>query len=308
MKAQKTRERFQYGAGGPGSVRDQYTEDGFPNSDSSTFSTSVNKSPSEIEGVRPQSLNEEEIQLQIALAMSKEEADEEERRRQRDDVRLQLALSESQTEYHKQKPVTVSSKDELFDVFHQPIVGNGSGGGGSVDPWGNDFVVETTGFDGGGHSGMNGMGERDPWSSPGNGNDGGRMMRPAVSPGWFRGFVETSGMGLVSLMCGIFRFLLYQRLLPMSIGTKLWISGKLSSSTLLAKATILKNDPIIFCEIISTETVGWTSINYDSIVWVHLQSNKINIRSFGYCKFFWKSLSIKKILRPIERNLPLKDH
>lgn len=183
VKAQKTRERFQYSAGG--STRDHYPDDStFSPSDSSHLSSSSSsKLPPEIEGVRPQSLNEEEIQLQIALAMSKEEADEEERRRQRDDVRLQLALNESQSEYQKHKPVQVSSKDELFDVFHQPTVDNNSSNG--LDPWGNG-MSGLSGIDGGGMSsdsfgtnGFNGASVADPWSAPLQG--GGTRMQPAVS-------------------------------------------------------------------------------------------------------------------------------
>ncbi|XP_013782328.1 epsin-2-like [Limulus polyphemus] len=53
------------------------------------------KVQSELEGARPQSPGEEEIQLQLALAMSKEAAEQEERQRQNDDLRLQLAITES---------------------------------------------------------------------------------------------------------------------------------------------------------------------------------------------------------------------
>ena len=89
LQASKTRERFQYGAPGGGMIRSDYgADDGMmspadrPQHSGSFGSTSGrNPLPAEVEAVRPQNANEEEIQLQIALAMSKEEADEEDRRR-----------------------------------------------------------------------------------------------------------------------------------------------------------------------------------------------------------------------------------
>ncbi|XP_055340560.1 epsin-2-like [Paramacrobiotus metropolitanus] len=175
VKASKTRERFQYS--GNAGVRDQYPADEpftgtvdptrFASLDGGGSSPGANKLNAELEQVRPQNMTEEEIQLQIALAMSKEEADEEERRRQRDDMRLQLALQESQTDFQKQRPVQVSSQDELFDVFHQPAAEHKRPGGG--DPWG----ASDGGFGGGGFDdgfGGNGFVESssrsDPWGAP----------------------------------------------------------------------------------------------------------------------------------------------
>ena len=112
---------------------------------------------SDVDSVRPQTANEEEIQLQIALALSKEEADEEERRRQRDDVRLQLALSESQTDYHKAgKPVQASSADELFDVFHTTDTSSPTT---NRDPWGDSFDTKASTSQSLSH-------DSDPWSLP----------------------------------------------------------------------------------------------------------------------------------------------
>lgn len=52
----------------------------------------------DLDGVRPSTAGEEELQLQIAIALSKEEAQKEDEMRKGDEARLQLAVRESRND------------------------------------------------------------------------------------------------------------------------------------------------------------------------------------------------------------------
>ncbi|XP_076366150.1 epsin-2-like isoform X2 [Tachypleus tridentatus] len=113
------------------------------------------KVQSELEGARPQSPGEEEIQLQLALAMSKEAAELEERQRQNDDLRLQLAITESRDNSTMQSSSSFNNRQGiqqkqigLDDLFRQKM----------DDPWSSSTVTsEPT------HPGQD---VTDPWGFP----------------------------------------------------------------------------------------------------------------------------------------------